>query len=107
MENLNAEQVKKALECCTNGSCGTECPYYEYEPCQTVLDEDALSLIKELTEENERLHASCTELTQNLHECKADTVKEMHSMLCEGRVSNDNVVIVANQVAKEMLEGNI
>jgi hypothetical protein len=36
---------------------------------------------------------------------KIDTVRKMHSMMCEGRVSNDNVVIVANQVAKEMLEG--
>lgn len=32
---------------------------------------------KRLGEENERLHASCTELTQNLHECKADTVRKM------------------------------
>lgn len=38
-------------------------------------------------------------------QAKADTVRKMHSMLCEGRVSNDTVVIVANQVAKEMLEG--
>ena len=38
---------------------------------------------------------------------RADTVREMQERLCEGRVSNDNVVIVANQIAKEMLEDEI
>lgn len=60
--------------------------------------------VENLRAENDNLHATCTELTQNLHECKADTVREMHSMLCEGRVSNDTIVIVATQIAKEMLE---
>jgi hypothetical protein len=42
---------------------------------------------------------------ETIAKVRADTVKEVNSMLCEGRVSNDNVVIVANQIAKEMLEG--
>ena len=33
-----------------------------------------------------------------------DAIREMQKMLCEGRVSNDPVVIVTNVVAKEMLE---
>lgn len=61
-ETLNAEQIIKALECCTNKrwdgmldvKC-KECPFeIGYENCKD-LDEQALSLIKELTEENERL----------------------------------------------------
>jgi hypothetical protein len=80
-------------------------------------------VIKELTEENERLRAENETLKvatndQYAHLCdchdniaemlrqkEAYTVMKMHSMLCEGRVSNDTVVIVANQIAKEMLEG--
>ena len=65
-----------------------------------------------LTEENERLRADCVkgvnaliEEIQKNRTIEADTVMKMHSMLCEGRVSNDNVVIVANQIAKEVLEG--
>jgi hypothetical protein len=67
--------------------------------------------IKELTEENERLRAAiplwakqCVELEERCMKLRADTVREMHSMLCEGRVSNDTVVIVANQIVKEMLD---
>lgn len=70
---------------------------------------------KRLTEENERLHASCMELTQECKkwqsrikiECEYTekiTVRKMQEMLCEGRVSNDPVVIATNVVAKEMLE---
>ena len=75
MENkLNAEQIKKALECCikaeTFGDCEKlGCPAHTIQGCYFYLrtDEDyegiihiemckdALSLIKELTEENERL----------------------------------------------------
>jgi hypothetical protein len=58
-----------------------------------------------LTEENERLRDTAYRLEGEVHRERADTVMKMHSKLCEGRVSNDNVVIVANQVAKEMLEG--
>lgn len=73
MENLNAEAVKKALECCTRGRKSKEdrpcldCPYNECNlvggtserqikgTCQGWLMKDALSLIKELTQANEML----------------------------------------------------
>lgn len=73
MENLNAETIKKALECCHSHShkhC-PECPYNEdtEKTCFMRLMEDALALItsqeqriKELTEENERLRADDSEL---------------------------------------------
>ena len=71
-ENLNAEIVKKALECCTFEGCHDcrECPQCNVllSLCKKNAMADALALItsqeqkiKELTEENERLHASCTE----------------------------------------------
>ena len=115
---LNREQTKKALEWCyAEGTCG-ECPYQKicFEVSQWQILRDALAIInsqeqriKELNEENERLMRDKTALecivATARNQAKADTVRKMHSMLCEGRVSNDNVVIVANQVAKEMLEG--
>jgi hypothetical protein len=55
---LNAEQIIKALECCANNDecVGEACPYYA-TGCEKSMPKDALSLIKELTEENERLRA--------------------------------------------------
>jgi chromosome segregation ATPase len=163
MENLNAEQIKKALECCAadDGCVGEECPYYaNCQFCITRISKDALALItsqeqrikelaekvenyrnelgevrfalaeanndrKELTEENERLHASCTELTQcctkleTLYkiECKrvdtvkADTVRKLaESIKLEFYKEFDEIIpsIMADridQIAKEMLEG--
>ena len=105
--------------------------------CQGWLMKDALSLIKKLTkevedlkaiaeqyqkqfedcyeekakltEENERLHASCTELTQNLHECKADTVRKMQERLIAEFRKDDRMNYylrkTLDQIAKEMEEG--
>ena len=47
MENLNAEQIKKALECCTVGI-GTECencPYMLTKFCNDTLKKNVLALI--------------------------------------------------------------
>lgn len=64
---LNREQIIKALECCKSFRdfymCDI-CPYYRLEladdeNCTNRLSQDALALIKELTEENERLKNIC------------------------------------------------
>ncbi len=71
--------------------------------------------VEDLRAENEKLAHSCTELTQECKkwqgrvkiECeytRADTVRKMQEMLCEGRVSNDPVVIATNVVVEELLE---
>jgi hypothetical protein len=62
---LDREQIIKALECCTYGGDATKtqvevclpCPYFNEGNCTDILKENALSLIKQLTEENERLRA--------------------------------------------------
>jgi ribosomal protein S17E len=62
MENLNAEQIKKALECYVNFRCG-ECPL-DCAKCEEFdCVKQALALInsqeqriKELTEENDKLY---------------------------------------------------
>ena len=158
---LNAEQIKKALECCVTTSAGdcNKCGYKGkkrniFITCTNCLISDALALInsqeqrikelekynadmkvcgfsakdlagkcEELAEENERLHASCTELTQccTKHETlykieckrvdtvKADTVRKMHSEIKErcikGGIYPAFVASTIDQIAKEMLEG--
>ena len=135
---LNREQITKALECCPVGDCDI-CPYKIYErgtldgSCADILNKDALALIKELTndvadlkaiaeqyqkqfedcyEENERLHATCTELTQNLHEVKSDIVRKMQERINARfysdsdylRNSHGYIRSVVDQIAKEMLK---
>ena len=52
---LNREKIVKALEYCNTAERCLDCPYRDNE-CVTLYP-DALALIKELTEENERLRA--------------------------------------------------
>ena len=79
---LNREQIIKALECCTNkpyADC-KNCPYeteIREKSCIDVgigcfitdLPLNALSLIKELTEENERLRAEKEAAVDDLKDC--------------------------------------
>lgn len=62
MENLNAEQIKKALECCYDAHCCEGCHFDNMNRCVDKLGVETFALIKsqeqriaELTEENERL----------------------------------------------------
>lgn len=61
---MERNDVIKALECCNSDHTCIECPYcddcYDGKVC-----DNALVLIRELTEENERLRAICTDLIRN------------------------------------------
>lgn len=84
---INLKQVIKALELHANAekSCVDECPYGNMRRCGSAMAKDAISLIKELTEENERLRKHNAVLIEDNHilssECipmaKADTVRKM------------------------------
>ena len=61
---MERDKIIKALECCSVSSelrvCTTDCPYFsipleDIDNCNDVLARDALSLIKELIDENEYL----------------------------------------------------
>ena len=115
---MEREQIIKALECCSKlAFCGNECPYYEDGDCVRKVTGNALSLIKELTEENERLKEIC-----GMKECvienaeaviartKADTVRKMQAAL-EQRIHSKLAYqgwylkeTVIPQIAKEMVE---
>lgn len=71
--------------------------------------EDALALIKELTEENEDLKAQCRYYAEAYHSVKADTVRKMQSEIkdrcIKGGIYPAFVARTIENVAKEMLEG--
>lgn len=132
---LNREQIIKALECCSiNQSCDG-CPMFDKEPiadCTNYVISCALSLIKELTEEDERLREelakSCKALDESMNfycsftqskvsncpiddevvKAKADTVRKMHSEIKErcikGGIYPAFVARTIDQIAKEMTE---
>lgn len=130
---LNREQIIKALECCgeakTHGDCralkcpaliNDECIYIgeTEEDCYKQQLADALSLIKELTEENEGLENALIEQSaENVMLCgevkhaRADTVREFAERLKENKVCRDGLSFkvvdfdTIDQIAKEVLEG--
>lgn len=131
MSELNAEQIKKALECCQTPS-GIDCKDCGYSGkilddgvdfgCVYRLMVDALALINELTVENERLKSvefTCgfvkphkvleCPIFDEIEKAKADTVRKFAERLKEGfrkyNRSNWAVREIIDEIAKEMLEG--
>ncbi len=123
MENLNAEQIKKALEWKKLVSSQMGCVAVKAEEIESYL-----ALIKQLTEENERLRAENVDcrlgftlledafkrLEKINEQTKSDTVRKMQEMVneCfdsesdEPKQTHDYIRYVIDQIAKEMLEGN-
>lgn len=137
---LNRDEIIKALECCSSSdgvsACESGCPYWggDYDTCPCIEEpnfiiKNALALINQLTEENERLivtlkmnDAPFPEGLQIVHDfcekgkrkARADTVREMQTRLAQyiGTYTEKSFVYVSamfkliDRIAKEMLEGN-
>lgn len=124
MIELNREKIIKGLECCHDLSCN-KCPYTSVEWCAKQRITDALALIKELIEENERLESElgkeftcfvgdphkverCPYL-EEMERIKAGTVRKMQERLKQNvtlvyRQSDYVTTEDIDQVAKEILE---
>ena len=66
---LNAEKIVKGLACCSSDTADcNNCPYSEFAEgnCFDNAKKDAIALIKELTEENERLRAEQTKIKRKV-----------------------------------------
>jgi hypothetical protein len=130
---LNAEQIIKALEWCSELRLCVDCPmraegYFSHSgnACRQALMKNALALIKELTEENERLRDKLERTDRALivmdkahnklftesFKIKADTVRKMQEAL-EQRIHSKlsyhgwylKETVIA-EIAKELLEGD-
>ena len=127
---LKREEIVKALECCTNCNCDV-CPYVPEQGthkgtigCNDELMINAISLINELTEENERLKKRLKatnymitpderiEMIPTVESVRADTVREMQERLkvrFKGGKCNlytvYNIQRYIDQIAEEILEG--
>ncbi len=77
---MEKEQIIRALECCTSGKPCRECEYKDKSKdtfgCRKKCLKDALALIKELTEENERLNDELKKRPKKLVITKLNTEDE-------------------------------
>ena len=107
------EEIKKALECCRtlDAEACKECPA-ESDCLHIDLNELALDLINRQQAEIERLTVNMNAFglgmkreAERADTARAEAIKEFAERLCEGRVSNDPVVIAVRCAEEEMTEG--
>jgi FtsZ-binding cell division protein ZapB len=73
-----------------------------------IIMKDVLDIIDRLQEEIERLkkeNNQFADIGKMYSEIKSEAIKEFAERVCEGRVSNDPVVIAVRCAVKEMTEG--
>ena len=107
---MEREQIIKALECCSKDNCDN-CPNYFVGNCYENLAGEALSLIKELTSENERLQKvnDVLLLMPSVADVKAETVRKMAERIekrcIKGGIYPAFVARTIEEVAKELSDG--
>lgn len=76
---MEREQVIKALECCeTSPKNCPSCPLArDCSPCSKTMANNALSLIKELTEDVERVRKQCGDIIVECDERDAERLKQV------------------------------
>jgi hypothetical protein len=93
---MEREQIIKALECCVKFECN-KCPLTDGRCANGEMGRLSLSIIKELTEENERLSGAVKQYEEErkyhfemsrtrIAEAKADTVRKMQERLKEAPI---------------------
>ena len=92
---LNREQIIKALECWASGNpCeGSCCPLFEISPdtCDRWIGRNALALIKELTEDVERVSKQCGEIIVECDERDAERLKQVAELTGENEEKDETI----------------
>ena len=117
---MTDNEIIKAFECCHTATLDClSCPCLE-KPLQCEeIEKMALDLIKRQQAEIESAKKVAEEAIRNFNRmeslyrikcvelkvARAEAIKEFAEMVCEGRVSNDPVVISVRCAVKEMTEG--
>lgn len=89
MPELNREDIIKALEWCSSGGACSKCAeneanfYLTREGCMSVQMQNALTLIKLLTEENERLKEKADRHLDNLKAVLDERAEEKETVKCK------------------------
>lgn len=117
---MTDQEIKKALECCVNWGSTTscaDCPLCNTGCIHFSKLKETLALINRQQAEIERLNAKLEkwldknnekniEIVKSNHKLqavKSEAIKEFAEKLCEGRVSNDPVVIAVKCLLEELV----
>ena len=119
---MERDLIIKALECCTSeySKC-IDCPRYGFFPCTKPLLTDAISLIKELTNEkfdiecsykalkkdNERLYETCTEFERkcaSLNEENERLREQFHEAKTEWGLAVEHYLELENKLSALQVE---
>ena len=118
---LKRTEIIKALECCGSNNCSEECFGSDMKglsECTKILAQNALTLINELTEENERLRANNLTFAHGVEKVAAnyynlgctDTVRKMKESIIEKACSlsmvngEGKVIKIDYQISPERLD---
>jgi hypothetical protein len=110
---MNDADIIKAFEFCYKDGRCEGCPLVGDRFCESTLPEAILDLINRRNAEIERLTNKCEsvflchdeEIGQAKKWARAEAITEFAERLCEGRVSNDPVVIAVKVELEMMKEG--
>lgn len=104
---MTDNEIMNTVRRCADKAC-YRCPEYGKEYCRETIAALAWDMMYNLKAENERQKAEIERLqkynTEVAFKHYNDGIKEFAERLCEGRVSNDTVVIAAKCLLKEMEE---
>ena len=103
---MTDNEIIKALECCVKTEFISDCAKCEMFAidCKDILIENALDLINRQQAEIERLEAQHREMCIGMKVLKKKAIEKFAERLCNGRVSNDPVVIAVRTELKCMKE---
>lgn len=103
MKTYTDDEIVRALECCARCDDCLDCPYSKQ--CDGVEHlTNAIDLIKRQQAEIEKQKKKLQEILPIVAELKTEAIKEFAERLCEGRVSNDPVVITVKAELKRSNE---
>lgn len=105
---INAEQIKKALECCAwdDVSLCKQCPFYEESKsnCITEMTKATGAFIKELTEKNEWLEEQYTKKRIRIMETNYEKKKKVIECCGNGNTAEESCMLGCPLYSKENLE---
>lgn len=90
---MNAKDIKKALECCSNQSINfcKNCPYNnngEFSCCDGEMHKDALNLVTEQEKEINQLKTECTLLDDELRNARQETINVLNELKAKSYVND-------------------
>lgn len=100
---MDRTEIIKALECCISGDDCTLCPLCDEQSCPCVLNENALALIKELTEENEAWQKQLISYKEKADKAYYDLACEVENLRAENERLKKHEIVYETPFGKQTM----